>query len=775
MSSTARTRRNMSRLATMTSVTGLVAVTALAAGGYALAAPGHESTSPDLADPGGRDTSEAHGVLGDVLKDGLLSPGAFDGNGRYVVVLADPPAATYADGVDDLAATTPDDGQGFQAGSAEARRYRDHLHQLQADVAAAVDVSPTQQYTVAVNAFAAELDASQAAGLQQDPRVLALVEDTAHPLDTVESPEYLGLSGNGGVWDGLGGVDAAGDGVVVGVIDSGIWPENPSFAGSALPTGPSDEVGAPYWTSDTETAMAKANGDLFTGECETGEEWSTEHCNDKVVSARYFSDGFAGSVPPEERSEDEFLSPRDGQGHGSHVAGTAAGNHGVEMSVDGQEFGEGSGMAPAAKIASYKVCWATGNPDDGGCFLSDIVAAIDQAVVDNVDVINLSVGGFQDTAMDVISLSFLSAASADIFVAASGGNNGPDASTVAHNNPWVTTVAASTYVAYEGTVELGDSRLFRGAMLNPDGVGEQTPLVWAGDIAADGAAPEDAALCADASLDEKQAEGTIVLCDRGAIPRTDKSDEVARAGGAGMIIGNIEPEETLDADSHAVPTTHLSSADAAEVREYIADESEPEYEAKEAESSGATAALLPGDQTDLAPTPSPVLAGFSSRGPALANGGDLLKPDITGPGVNVLAPVTPGYNAEQGDEQYGLISGTSMASPHIAGLGALLRGENPEWSPAAVKSALMTSSDDLVDADGSEDHDRFGSGSGHVDPAGALSPGLVYEATADDWLSFLAGTGEDLGIPGVEPIDPSNLNYPSISVGALPGKQQVVR
>ncbi|NEE04041.1 S8 family serine peptidase [Phytoactinopolyspora halotolerans] len=768
MSSTARMRRHMSRIATTTAAAGLAVATALAGAGYALAAPDDDAGHPDLADPAARGTAESGGLpdlLGTTLGDGLLTPPtSFHDDGRYLVVLADAPAATYTGGADDLPATAAD-GQGFDAGTSAARRYRDHLHGQQAEVAARVGADPAQQYSAAVNAFAADLDATQAAELQQDPRVLAVVPDTAQPLDTVQSPDHLGLPGDDGVWEELGGVDSAGMGVVVGIVDSGLWPENPSFAGSALPSAPSEDVGRPYRTSETETAMVKANGELFTGECQTGERWDADDCTDKVISARYFADGFLGSVPPGERDDDEFASPRDGQGHGSHVTGIAAGNTGVPMSIDGQDLGAGSGMAPAAKIAAYKACWTAQDPEAGGCFLSDVVAAVDQAVVDNVDILNLSIAGFRDTAADVISLALLSAASADIFVAVSAGNHGPGASTVAHNNPWVATVAAGTHAGYPGTVELGDGRRFRGAMLHPGGLDEQTPLVRAGDIAASGATADEATLCMPDSLDEERADGALVLCDRGEIPRTDKSDEVARAGGVGMILGNTDPDETLDPDSHAVPTVQLSAADADHAREYIA-ESAPD---------GATAALLPGDQTDLPPAPSPVLAGFSSRGPALANDGDLLKPDLTAPGVNVLSAVTPGYTGQDGDAQYGFLSGTSMASPHVAGIAALLRAEHPDWSPAAIKSALMTSTSDLVDAEGSPDRDRFGSGAGYVDPGAALSPGLVYDATADDWLSFLAGTGAELDIPGVEPIDPSNLNYPSISIGALAGKQQVVR
>ncbi|WP_053202361.1 S8 family serine peptidase [Jiangella muralis] len=679
--------------------------------------------------------------------------------GPYVVVLTGAPAASYEGGVRGLDATAPGDGERLRAGDRAVRAYREHLDERQREVAGEVGAEPHYQYTVAVNGFAAELTAEQAAELTADPRVLAVVPDVPRAADTVASPEFLGLTGDDGVWSSLGGAAEAGRGVVVGVIDTGIWPESASFAGPELADGPTGETGVAYRTSDTGTAVLKANGDTFTGECETGEDWTADLCNGKLVSARYYDDGFVANVPPEHRDPDEHLSTRDGDGHGSHTASTAAGNHGVPMAVNGREFGAGSGMAPGASIAAYKVCWQDDDENTGGCYPSDSVAAIDQAILDGVDVINYSISGATDTLVDPVELAFLSAASANVFVSASAGNSGPGESTVAHNSPWVTTVAASTHQNYEGTVELGDGRRFRGSMISDTGLPEQTPLVDAREIPAAGVEPDEAALCGPSSLDDAAAAGAVVICDRGVYDRVAKSAEVQRAGGVAVVLGNLDPAETLNADFHLLPTTHVGADDAAAIREYAAGD-------------GATAALLPGDQTDLPPTPTPVLAGFSSRGPALANGGDLLKPDLSAPGVDVLAAVAPGPH--DGND-FDFLSGTSMAAPHVAGLAALIRAEQPDWSAAAVKSAMMTTAYDLVAPSGQPDRDRFHAGAGHVDPARFLAPGLVYESGTADWLAFLEGTGEDTGVPGVEPIDPSDLNQPSIAVGALAGRQTVTR
>ncbi|MBB5789440.1 S8 family serine peptidase [Jiangella mangrovi] len=679
--------------------------------------------------------------------------------GSYVVVLTGAPAATYEGGVKGLAATAPAGGERLRAASRAVRDYRAHLTAAQREVAGSVDADPLYQYTVAVNGFAAELTAEQAAALDADPQVLAVVPDVPRAVDTVASPEFLGLTGDDGVWAGLGGAEGAGRGIVVGVIDTGIWPESASFAGPSLADGATGEVGVAYRTSETGTAVLKANGETFTGACETGEDWTADLCNGKLVSARYYEDGFVANVSPEHYDPNEQISTRDGDGHGTHTASTAAGNHGVPMAVNGRAFGEGSGMAPGAAIAAYKVCWQDDDAATGGCYPSDSVAAIDQAILDGVDVINYSISGATDTPVDPVELAFMSAASANIFVSASAGNSGPGESTVAHNSPWLTTVAASTHQVYEGTVELGDGRRFRGSMISDDGVPVQTPLVYGRDIAAEGVDPEEAALCAESSLDAARAAGALVICDRGVYDRVAKSAEVQRAGGVGTVLGNLLEAETLNADFHVIPTTHVGAADAVAIREYAAGD-------------GATAALLVGDQTDLPPTPKPVLAGFSSRGPAPANGGDLLKPDVSAPGVDVLAAVAPGPHA---GNDFDFISGTSMAAPHVAGLAALIRAAEPDWSAQAIKSAMMTTAYDLVLASGSPDEDRFHAGAGHVDPSRFLDPGLVYESTVDDWLSFIEGTGEDTGAPGVEPIDPSDLNQPSIAVGALPGLQTVTR
>ena len=253
---------------------------------------------------------------------------------------------------------------------------------------------------------------------------------------------------------------------MVGVVDTGIWPGNPSFNGLADGT-PGTAPGLPG----------------FHGACAPAEEWSAEDCSDKVVSARWFVKGFGA----ENTAGAEYLSPRDGTGHGSHVASTAAGDHGVRVEIDGQRFGTTSGMAPAARLAVYKACWSAPDPSDDGCTTADTVAAVDAAVADGVDVLNYSVSG-STVRDDSVERAFLGAASAGVFVAASAGNGGPRPGSVRHVAPWVTTVAAGTHHLFQGAVRLGDGRSYVGAMVS-DAAVRPTRLVLGADAAAPGADP----------------------------------------------------------------------------------------------------------------------------------------------------------------------------------------------------------------------------------------------------------------------------------------------
>ncbi|MCU1540126.1 MAG: protease [Arthrobacter sp.] len=695
-------------------------------------------------------------VAGVVQKN--LDPNSYR-DGRYIVVLAEKPAATYDGGTPGLPATKPEPGKKLDADKAEVRQYEQHLERKQSEVAGQQKVQMQRQFTAAVNGFSATLTADQAIKLAKDPGVLVVAPDTENAPD-YSSSDFLKLSGSGGTWDTqFGGQDAAGKGVVVGVIDTGYTPSNPFFAGEQVqPLVGDPVVGVPYRTDDGKIAMLKSDGDTFVGECQTGEGFDGSACNSKVLSAHYFADDFLKYVPAQGRAPQEVLSPVDVDSHGTHTASTAAGNANVEAFVDGRSFGLTSGVAPAAKLSIYKVCWEDTDPNSGGCYSSSAVAAVDQAIYDGVDVLNYSISGSTTTTTDPVSMAFLSAASAGIFVAVSAGNSGPTASTVNHGAPWVTTVAASSFSQeLQGTVEFSDGSKFRGAsIMNREVV--NAGVVLSANAAAAAGNP-NAALCGPDTLDPAKVAGKVVVCDRGVFDRVAKSAEVARGGGVGMILVNLS-NSSLDTDKHIIPTVHVNPPATETIK------------AKVAANPALTVSLINKDTTGLALEAQPQIAGFSSRGPLLATGSDLLKPDVAAPGVAVLAGVSP--IGTSGDN-FGFLSGTSMASPHVAGFGALILAKHPKWSPAVVKSAMMTTAGAVKLANGAKDTDVHATGAGQVDPARVLDPGLVYDAGTDDYLAFIQGTGIELGMQGVGTTKPRDMNVPSFSLGNLTGKIEVTR
>jgi subtilisin family serine protease len=461
------------------------------------------------------------------------------------------------------------------------------------------------------------------------------------------------------------------------------------------------------------------------------------------------------------------MSPRDYNGHGSHTSSTAGGQNGVATTGPATIFKPTTGMAPRARIATYKALWSTQDASVASGFTSDLVAAIDTAVADGVDVINYSISGTTTNFLDPVQVSFLFAADAGVFVSASAGNSGPTTGTVAHPGPWLTTVAAGTHNrGGVGSVTLGNGTTFNGASLaKPVGPAPLVDSIVVGLPNGDNPATPDneIALCFLGSLDPAKVAGKIVVWHRGVNARVDKSREVLNRGGVGMILVNTAPSSP-NADFHFVPTVHLSHLDRPAVKAYAA-------------TPGATATI---NQSRLVFNfPAPTTAAFSSRGPLTAGGGDLLKPDVIAPGQDILASVAP---PGQAGFDFNLLSGTSMTAPHVAGLAALLKDLHPNWSPMAIKSALMTSGSDVLDGPNTNPLVIFRQGAGHVRPNSAADPGLVYNHGLNDWLAFLCGT-----TTGVNPatcnaleglgfsFDPSDLNVPSIAIGDLTGVQTVTR
>jgi subtilisin family serine protease len=652
----------------------------------------------------------------------------------YIVWMSPDPVVAYDGGLPGLPATRPEPGQKVNPNAPDVRRYVAHLVREHERVLRAVGAgnSKLYDYTFSFNGFAATLSPAQAAEIAAMPDVITVSPDEARRIETDNSPDFLGLT-DGGLWDELGGQGTAGEDVVIGIIDTGIWPEHASFSDDLNGDKVKDYGPAP---------------DGWHGTCDAGEQFSKKDCNNKLIGARFFRLGAgAATVIP-----DDYLSPRDRDGHGTHTASTAGGNANVQASIFGVDRGTVNGIAPRARIAAYKVCW-----NDAGCYLSDIVKAIDFAVADGVDVINYSIGG-GPRLLTSDTVAFLFAADAGVFVATSAGNSGPGAGSVGGpaNVPWITAVGASTQDrTFQGAVELGSGASYAGASVT--GGTDVLPLIDAADAGDE--------LCNPGALDPALVSGKIVLCFRGAIARVEKSRAVHLAGGAGMVLYNTNDTEDLVTDNHWVPSVHITNSDGMAVKSYIA-----------AEGVSATARILAGEWT---PQAAPSMAAFSSRGPDVIVP-DIIKPDITAPGVNILAGASPNPFLGAPGELFQAISGTSMSSPHVAGIFALLKQAHPSWTPEMAKSALMTTgSQDVMKEDGSTPADPFDMGGGHIAPTSAVDPGLVYDAGFSDYLSFLCGVGElSAGSPTclrLGSMDPSDLNLASIAIADLAGLQTVTR
>jgi hypothetical protein len=693
----------------------------------------------------------AAGAGGD---DSVAPNGKFHGksdNGVYIVRLADLPAVAYDGGVSGLKATKPKQGQKIDPNAPDVVKYVGYLKSKHDDALAGVGGgTKLYDYGFSLNGFAARISEAQAMKLATLQGVLSVEPDQAQQMDTITTPDFLGLTGADGTWSKLGGTDKAGEGLIIGDIDTGIWPENPEFS-DRTGTGPNGQSG--------KLGYQQIPG--WHGKCTPGEAFAASDCNQKLIGAQYFVEGHGiDTVIPE-----EYLSPRDFDGHGSHTASTVAGNNGTQVSGDlpAALKGKASGMAPRARIAAYKACWELPDHSQVSCFTSDTTAAIDQAVADGVDAINFSISGTTTSFLNANEVAWLFAEDAGVFVAASAGNSGPTVSTVAHPSPWITTVAASTHNrAFQSTLTLGNGATFTGVSVT-EGAGP-APLILASSAGLPGSDPNLARQCFSAVpggtapvLDPAKVAGKIVVCERGGTPpanaRVDKPLAVKNAGGVGTIIANVAVAG-LVADIHVAPAIHVEFPALTAIKAYAA-------------TPNPTASFTTGAPV-LTTGLAPVIAGFSSRGPSLASA-DQLKPDISAPGVDVLAAVAPPNHSGR---NWDLESGTSMSSPHVAGLSLLIKQAHPDWTPDEIKSAMMTTAYDLIGT-----FDPFAQGAGHVNPAKFLDPGLVYRSGGfNAYFAFLCGTGQlvSAGCAG-NTIAPNELNLPSMAIGGMPGIQTLHR
>jgi subtilisin family serine protease len=651
----------------------------------------------------------AHGAPALAAPAGAAGPPGRDGLVGVIVKLEDAPLARYRGGLPGLPPTAraATGAARLDARSPRSRAYLAHLDgRLAAFEAAARAAIPraraVHRYRAVLGAVALRVPEGDVAGLAALPGVEAVYPDELAQLHTERGPAFIGAPR---VWRQLGGIGSAGEGVVVGVLDTGIWPEHPSFADP-------DPLGRPY-----PPPPATYNGGAGP-ECEPAVTGPALTCNNKLVGAFKFLDTYLASFS---LLPGELDSPRDTDGHGTHTASTAAGNAGVQTGIAKKPI---SGVAPRAHVAAYRVC------ADLGCFTSDSAAAIDQAVLDGVDVINFSISGGTSPYSDPVSLAFLDAYEAGVFVAASAGNGGPAANTVNHRAPWVATVAASTHNRqFQTTLALRGLQPGRfkakGASLT-SGIGTATPVV----LAASFGDPR----CLD-PFAPGTFGGTIVVCERGINARVAKGFNVQQGGASGMILYN--PSFLgVATDNHFVPSVHLEAGDAVGLLGYLATH------------TGVTGTFKDGK---AARTKGDVVAPFSSRGgPGLTLG--IAKPDVTAPGVQILAGDTPVKHAIDSGAPglFQAIQGTSMSSPHVAGAAALLKDLHPDWTPGQIKSALMTTATRrrLFKEDGQTLANGFDVGSGRIDLKRAAAPGLTFDETAASYVTLASQLW--------------NANYPSI-------------
>ncbi|KAF0920222.1 hypothetical protein E2562_034032 [Oryza meyeriana var. granulata] len=625
-------------------------------------------------------------------------------------------------------------------------------------------------YKHSLNGFAALLSEEEATELSARTEVVSTFPSQGRwSPHTTRSWEFLGLEEGVRGPDSSGrlppGAKAGGEDVIVGVLDSGIWPESRSFDDEGLGPVPA----------------------RWKGVCQGGDSFNPSSCNRKIIGARYYLKAYEaryGAV----NTTNAYRSPRDHDGHGTHTASTVAGRTvpGV-AALGGFAPGTASGGAPLARVAVYKVCWPIPgtNPNiENTCFEADMLAAIDDAVGDGVDVMSVSIGStgkplrFAD---DGIAVGALHAAMRGVVFVCSGGNSGPKPATVSNLAPWMLTVAASSIDrAFISPIKLGNGMVIMGQTVTPYQLpgNKAYPLVYAADAVVPSTPANVSNQCLPKSLAPEKVRGKIVVCLRGTGLRVEKGLEVKRAGGAAIILGNPPAYGgEVPVDAHVLPGTAVSMVDVNTILGYINSSTNP------------TAVLDP-SRTVVDVKPSPVMAQFSSRGPNV-NEPNILKPDVTAPGLNILAAWSEASSPTKldGDNRvvkYNIMSGTSMSCPHVSATAVLLKSAHPDWSSAAIRSAIMTTATTsnaeggpMMDADGTV-AGPMDYGSGHIRPMHALDPGLVYDASYQDYLLFACASGggaqldHSLPCPATPP-PPYQLNHPSLAVHGLNGSVTVQR
>ncbi|KAL5747946.1 hypothetical protein ACOSQ2_025243 [Xanthoceras sorbifolium] len=594
-----------------------------------------------------------------------------------------------------------------------------HLTMLQEVVeSSSLENILVRSYKRSFNGFAAKLTDNERQKLSNMKGVVSCFPSRTLQLHTTRSWDFMGFN------ESISRKRNVESNIIVGVIDTGIWPESESF---------SDEGFGP---------LPKK----WKGACRGGKNFT---CNNKLIGARYYS-----AIAP-------ISSTRDEDGHGSHTASTAAGNHVNDASFFGLAKGTARGGVPSARIAAYRVC------NDFGCGNADILSAFDDAIADGVDLITISIGAEEAIEFneDPIAIGAFHAMAKGILTVNSAGNSGPEASSVSSVAPWLFSVAASTTDRLiVDNIILGNGKKVQGMSINSFSLhGKKLPLVRGKEILVGNldysrdCTTNDAEFCLDGCLDSSKVKGKIVLCDGGD---SYQAGVARKSGAAGSILKNDESDYVPVV---SFPTSTVRSREYNAILSYKNSTKNPEAEILKSEAITDSAA--------------PVVIGFSSRGPNPLIP-EILKPDISAPGVHILAAYSPigRISADYNDKRsakYKILSGTSMSGPHVAGVAAYVKSFHPDWSPSAIKSAIMTTAWTM---DPSKNRDaEFAYGSGHINPLEAITPGLVYEALKPDYIKLLCSmglsdkvitsiSGDNSTCPkGSNKESPMDLNYPSMS------------
>ncbi|XP_073058458.1 subtilisin-like protease SBT2.2 [Primulina eburnea] len=640
-------------------------------------------------------------------------------------------------------------------------------------------------YHYLINGFAVLVTPHQADKISRRREVLNVVMDFSVRTATTHTPQFLGLPQ--GAWAQEGGFERAGEGLVIGLIDTGIDPTHPSFS--------DDTPSKPY-------PIPKH----FSGICEVTRDFPSGSCNRKLIGARHFA---ASAITRGIfNASQDYASPYDGDGHGTHTAAIASGNHGIPVVVAGHHFGNASGMAPRSHIAVYKALYKR-----FGGFAADVVAAIDQAAQDGVDIISLSITPNRRppgiaTFFNPIDMALLSAIKAGIFVVQAAGNTGPSPKSISSFSPWIFTVGAAAHDrVYSNSIVLGNNITIPGVGLAP-GTDKNVmyTMVSAIDALKDSMAAKDmyAGECQDASnfnLDSVQ--GNLLICSYSirfvlGLATVKQALKTAKNLSAAGVVFYLDPYVIgfqLNPIPMRIPGIVIPSPDDSKAfLHYYNSSLKRDETTNKIVKFGGVARISGGIKANFSHS-APKIMYYSARGPDpednFLENADILKPNIVAPGNSIWAAWSSGGkdSVEFQGESFAMISGTSMAAPHVAGLAAIIKQQFPFFSPAAIGSALSTTAS-LYDRNGGpimaqrayanpdlnlSPATPFDMGSGFVNPTAALNPGLIFDTCYDDYISFLCGingssplilnyTGESCGVSRTTP---TNLNLPSITISKL--------